>query len=178
MSPAESAALASRFKVALGAVADSQAEAQAASDPVRRFLELLPALFLSGRAHLKGTHAEEPEHSERLGWAHDPGAPPDDRRPLGKCIGWEDAENGVLYLEPTACYAEVQALSGGENDPLPVSKNTLWKRLREKGLIVVEEAGRNTRKIPGQFGIRGIALQATAIGIEHGTPAGVFGVVA
>jgi hypothetical protein len=178
VNPPDAAALASRFKRALGAVADSQAEAQAASDPVRRFLELLPALFLSGRAHLEGTHAQEPEHSERLGWAHVPGCPPDDRRPTGRCIGWEDAESGLIYLEPTACYAEVQALSGGENDPLPLTKGTLWKRLREKGLIDIEEIGRNTKKVPGKFGTRGIALHASAIGIEKENPAGGFGVVA
>ena len=179
VSPAEAAALDSRFKVALGAVAESQAEAQAASDPVRRFLELLPALFLSGRGHLEGTNAFEPEHSERLGWAREPGAHPDELRPKGPCLGWEDADKGVLYLEPSSCFAEVNLFAGKEGDPLPVSKNTLWKRLREKGLIEIEEASRNTKKVPGRGqGNRGIALRASAIGIGIHQPAGVFGEVA
>ena len=177
LSPGEAAALDTRFRRALGAVAEAQAEAQAASDPVRRFLELLPALFLSGRAHLQGTEAYEPEHSERLGWAREPGAPPDELRPKGKCIGWEDAEKGLLYLEPSACFAEVQLFAGSEGDPLPVSKGTLWKRLREKGLIEIEEATRYPKKVPGRGqGNRGIALRASAIGIQK--PAGIFGEVA
>jgi len=176
LSASQAAALDARFREALGAVAESQAEAQAAADPVRRFLELLPALFLSGRAHLEGTEAREPEHSERLGWFHEPGGPPDELRPKGRCIGWEDAENKLLYLEPSACFAEAHTLAENEGDPLPVSKNTLWKRLREKGLIGIEAIGRNLKTVPGRGHGRGIALKASAIGIQK--PAGVFGEVA
>lgn len=169
-------ALEARFRQALGAVAESQAEAQAAADPVRRFLELLPALFLSGRAHLEGTEAQEPEHSERLGWCRDPGAPPDELHPnRGRCIGWEDAGTGVLYLEPSACFAEVQRLASEEGDPLPVGKQTMWKRLREKSLIEIEEASRLVKTVPGRGHGRGIALKASAIWPK---PAGVFGEVA
>ena len=176
LSSSQAAALDARFREALGAVAESQAEAQAASDPVRRFLELLPALFLSGRAHLEGTHSREPEHALRLGWINEPGTPPDELRPKGRCIGWEDDKAGLFYLEPSACYAEVQALAGAEGEPLPVSKGTLWKRLREKGLIEIEEANRIPKKVPGKHGARGIALQASAI--EQSSSAGVFGEVA
>ena len=176
LSSSQAAALDARFREALGAVAEFQAEAQAAADPVRRFLELLPALFLSGRAHLEGTEAREPEHSERLGWCREPGAPPDELRPnKGRCIGWEDAGNKVLYLEPSACFAEVQRLAGEEGDSLPVGKQTLWKRLREKGLIEIEEASRLTKTVPGRGHGRGIALKASAI---WAPPAGVFGAVA
>jgi hypothetical protein len=97
----------------------------------------------------------------------------------GRCIGWEDADSGLLYLEPSACFAEVQALAGQEGEPLPVSRGTLWKRLRERGLIEVEEEGRIAKKVPGRTrGHRGIALQASAVwpddpkaGEEEGEPA-------
>ena len=172
LSASQAAALHDRFRAALGSVADSQAEAQAAADPVRRFLELLPALFTSGRAHLEGTEALEPKHSERLGWFKEPGAPPDELHPKGRCIGWESAKEGLFYLEPSACYAEVQALAGVEGEPLPVSKTTLWKRLREKGLIEIAEADRMTKKVPGRGQGRGIALRASALDDPSST--GVF----
>ncbi len=180
ITPAEAGALQTRFRAALGAVAEAQAEAQAASDPVRRFLEVLRALFLSGRAHLEGTEALEPEHSERLGWVRQPGRTEGfEMAQKGRCIGWEDAAHRLLYLEPSACYAEVQLLAGQEGEPLPVTRNTLWKRLRERGLIEVEEAGRNTKKVPGRGCLaRAVALQASALWKEEEGKGGVFGEVA
>ena len=165
ITPAEAPALRARFRAALGVVAQAQAEAQASSDPVRRFIEALRALFLSGRAHLEGTDGVEPHNSERLGWVKVPGRPEGfEMAPKGRCIGWEDAEKKVLYLEPGACFAEVQILAGQEGEPLPVSRGTLWKRLRERGLIEMEEEGRIAKKVPGRArGHRGIALQASVV---------------
>ena len=162
---AEAEALQGRFRAALGAVAEAQAEAQAASDPVRRFLEVLRALFLSGRAHLEGTKAPEPENSERLGWVKMPGrADGWEMMQKGRRIGWEDAEAGLLYLDPSACFAEAQSHAGQEGEPLPVSKNTLWKRLRERGLLAVGEAGRVGKKTPGRGeNHRAIALKSAAL---------------
>jgi hypothetical protein len=169
LNESQARSLEARFRKALGTVAESQTEAQAASDPVRR--------FLSGRAHLEGTADRKPEHAERLGWSRQTGAPPDELYPKGRCIGWEDAGKGLLYLEPAACYAEVQLFAGSEGDSLPVTKGTLWKRLREKGLIEIEEANRYPKKVPGRGqGHRGIALRASAIGIQKSP--GVFGEVA
>ena len=126
---------------------------------------MLRALFLSGRAHLEGTKAQEPENSERLGWVKMPGRPEGfEMGPKGRCIGWEDAEGDLLYLEPSACYAEAQALAGQEGEPLPVSKGTLWKRLRERGVLAVEEVGRSSKKTPGRGeNHRSIALKAAAL---------------
>ncbi len=164
LNPSEVDAFQVRFRKALGEVAEAQAEAQANSDPVRRFLELLRALFQSGRAHLEGTMAQEPEHSERLGWSQEPGAPQTLRRPKGYCIGWEDANDGLIYLEPGACFAGLQALASMEGELLPVSKQTLWKRLRERGLIEVEGAGRLNKKVPGRGQWRrAIALKSFAL---------------
>jgi len=60
-----------------------------------------------------------------------------------------------------------------------VSKGTLWKRLRERGLIEVEEAGRNTKKTPGRgYLARAVALQASALWKEEEGKGGVFGEVA
>lgn len=180
ITPAEAGALQARFGAALGAVAEAQAEAQAASDPVRRFLEVLRALFLSGRAYLEGTEASEPEHSERLGWVKVPGRSEGfEMARKGRCIGYEDAAHGLLYLEPSACFAEVQVFAGQEGEPLPVSKTTLWKRLRERGLIETEDAQRLTKKTPGRGMFqRGIALQASALWPEEEGKGGVFGEVA
>ena len=185
ITPAEAGVLQSRFREALGAVAEAQAEAQAASDPVRRFLEVLRAVFLSGRGYLEGTEAPEPGHSERLGWVKMPGREEGwDMVPKGKCIGWEDAAHNLLYLEPSACYAEVQLLAGHEGEPLPVSKTTLWKRLRERGLIEPESPQRLTKKTPGRGHLqRAVALRSSALwqeeaGTEDEGKGGIIGEVA
>jgi hypothetical protein len=162
----EAAALDARFKMALNTVGKAQAEAQALSDPVARFLEILPALFISGRAHLEGIHEDEPAHPDRLGWKHKNGAAPDVREPKGRMIGWEDDESGLLYLEPTATYAEVQAMAGQDGEAFPVSKGRLWKLLKEKGLIVPGRKDGNTCKAPGR------AHQASCVAL-HGSSIGI-----
>lgn len=173
----EAQALEARFKHALQMLTEAQAETQAASDPTRRFLEILNGLFVSGRAHLEGIDTFKPEHAERLGWVQRTDAAPGELEPKGPRIGWEDSR--ILYLEPEATYSAIQSACGSE--PFPVTKNTLWKRLHEKKILLIGETDRNTRKIPGRGkGIRGIAIKSSVLELDDAAncPYGVFGEVA
>jgi hypothetical protein len=89
---------------ALGRAAADQAEHQAASEPARRFLELLASAISSGRAHVTSERAAAPAAPEAWGWQRRPaaGGPYDADlwMPQGRRVGWLTEEG--LFLDPTA----------------------------------------------------------------------------
>ena len=58
--------------------------------------------------------------------------------PCGVCIGWVSGSD--LYLEPLASYQVAQQFAGIER--LPVSEQTLRRRLHVRGLLASIDAGR------------------------------------
>lgn|GEM_PF-4102480 len=121
---------------ALLEIGAAQQSTQEAADPVRRFDALLASVFSSGTAHVKDerTGQRPAFNADALGW--------DGGVPRGKCIGWAEARPDAeargkgLLLDPEATYAAVQDLAGHQNEPLPSSKVTLWKRLAESGRLI------------------------------------------
>src|SRR5262249_16266382 len=69
----------------------------------------------------------------------------DEWQPQGHRVGWLDRE--ALYLEPEAAYAEVQCLAGEHGDSLAVSARTLWKGMRERGLLASRDAKRERNTV-------------------------------
>jgi hypothetical protein len=120
---------------ALGVAAAAQVREQRADEPAQRFLDLLSAVLSSGEAHLKDARS-----GNSIGAS------------AGRCVGWIDGEN--VLLEPDAAFAEAQKMAGQQGESLPVAKNTLWKRLREKGFLARWEKGRNLVKWPIRGGDR------------------------
>ncbi len=128
------------WKAILGAAA-SQAGHQVASEPARRFVELISSAVASGRAHIAATSGEKPQgNAGALGWRKT-GGEYADWRPQGDRIGWADGED--LYLEPEACYRVAQREAQG-GEALTVSARTTRKRLKEKGLLVSVDDKRQT----------------------------------
>lgn len=125
---------------ACGQVGAQQAAHHHSEDPVPRFLTLLSALFTTGNAHLEDATALGPpsQDTDQFGWQR--GAAGDHGRAswqaLGERIGWIDATN--LYLHPEAAYRAAQRFADGQHTPLPVTQRTLWKRLREAGVLTVQ----------------------------------------
>jgi hypothetical protein len=70
--------------------------------------------------------------------------------PLGDCIGWVDGDN--IYLEPNGAYRVVQVAANAAGESLPVSEQTLKKRLNEKGLLASIDAKRQTLTIRRTLG--------------------------
>jgi hypothetical protein len=126
---------------ALGIVASSQGEHQRASEPVRRFLQLLAAVVASGRGHVAGAEGTEPFTPESWGWRQAIVGTGDyertEWRAQGLRIGWVQGDN--LYLEADAAYAEARRLGREEGGALPVTLQTLKKRLKERGLLASTE---------------------------------------
>ncbi|MBI1917682.1 MAG: DUF3854 domain-containing protein [Planctomycetes bacterium] len=134
---AEREALARRVWAALLESGAAQAEHVAAADPVEHYLRLLAGALASGRAHVADPDGEPPADPEGWGWRQvtigTGQYQRDEWQPQGRRIGWRDGAD--VYLEPEASYAEAQELARQQGDSLGVTARTLWRRLRERGLL-------------------------------------------
>ena len=133
----EQVELEQRGRRALEEVVAIQAGYHQASDPALRFLWLLQGALAGGHAHVTNRRGDVPEFPEHWGWLQKP-----HRRawlPQGTRIGW--LSDSDIFLEPAASYQVAQQMAGREH--LPVSAQTLRQRLRERGLLVSVDVGRN-----------------------------------
>jgi hypothetical protein len=163
LAPAGRADLTRRGWRALLAVAAEQAAHVEAADPVGLYLRLLTGALASGRAHVAGPDGDAPADPAAWGWRQESTRDGPAWRPQGRRVGWlgvgaggagraqEESPPGAdkltasqdsLFLEPEASYAEAQELAREQGDSLPVSPRTLWRRLRERGLLVTWDAAR------------------------------------
>jgi len=129
-----------RSQTALGEVALLQAAYHYASDPALRFVALLRVALAGGQAHVADRRGKTPESPEAWGWRQ-----PTRRKwvPLGTRIGWVVGSD--LFLEPALSYQVVQRMAGTER--VPLSEQTLRHRLREHGLLVSIDAGRQMLQV-------------------------------
>jgi hypothetical protein len=107
------------------------------AEPAQLFVRLLVDALASGRAHVAGPDGAEPENPSAWGWrCVTIGTGYSEReewQAQGRRVGW--LEGPDLYLLPNAAFAEAQALAAQQGEALPVSARTLWRRLRERGLL-------------------------------------------
>jgi hypothetical protein len=143
LNAAERDSLASRCWDALSEAAAAQAKYQAATEPTALFLVTLLSLLASGKAHLASRTGGEPDiEPGACGWTRDSGGLWVRR---GDCIGWAEGDN--IYLEPTAAHRAVHVAANAAGEGLPVTEQTLKKRLHEKGLLASVDAKRETLTI-------------------------------
>jgi hypothetical protein len=139
ITPTEAAALWRRGWAALCAAGAAQQTHQAAGEPARRFLDLLAAALAAGRAHLAAPDGAPPADAGGWGWRSRPGRDGGPVwEPLGQRIGWL-APDDCLYLEPEVAYAAAQQLGRETGDGLAVSRQTLGRRLAERGYLAGAE---------------------------------------
>ncbi|MGA2717158.1 MAG: DUF3854 domain-containing protein [Bryobacteraceae bacterium] len=132
---------------ALGQAAAIQGKHQAASEPAARYLTLLRACLSSGQAHLAPRIGAIPARSpEACGWRNDDGR----WQPQGRCVGWTDGAH--IYIESTAAYEAVQIAGRNVGEALPISEQTLRKRLHEKGLLASTDENRDTLTVRRTIG--------------------------
>jgi hypothetical protein len=143
---AERAALDRRVWAALQEAGANQAEHLAAAEPCSHFLRLLAGVLASCRAHCASPNGDSPPCANAWGWR----SIGDRWEPLGRCVGWIDGAD--LYLEPEAAFAEVQELARHQGDSLPVSPRTLWRRLRERGLLASCDEARQRHTVRRRLG--------------------------
>lgn len=145
----EASRIENRLRNALCNVCDTQSETQRDSNPVQRFLEIMPTLFMTGRFHLEGTKKKQPASAENLGWKRI-----EDESSLlkdqGTLIGWEDEETGWLYLNPHAFYSSLQDFSYKDGAGIALSRIQLGKQLDSAGLLVQRDGKKKTYPAPGR----------------------------
>jgi hypothetical protein len=148
---AQRADLYDRVRTALLENANGQQEHVRDAEPAKHFVRLIAACLASGRAHLAARNGTAPQQTGRWGWRQEYVGSVETWRAQGERIGWVDvvdAKDGHqhVYLEPDAAYAAAQEFAREQGESLSVTSQTLWKRLREQGLLASVDAqrGRNT----------------------------------
>jgi hypothetical protein len=120
---------------ALGRLAEKQVLYQVSEDPVKRFIELIQASFVIGRAHLADSKTQDaPADAKRWGWRVNRFG---DLTAQGDRIGW--LNNDEIWLQPDAVFSTIQRIASSQHSSISVSKETLWKRLAHQGIIQVSE---------------------------------------
>jgi len=141
--------MASALRDALDAAGREQARFLANENPATRFIELLKAAIRSGRAHIASAVDDKTPEGDPAVWGwqekviSDHGRIIPEWEPRGDKIGWLNCEG--VYLQPDAAYKMAQSM-GVNGEGLSISSQTLWKRLKEEGLLVTE-ASRETNKV-------------------------------
>lgn len=128
-------------------LAEQQAKIDHDSSDAQRFVELVRAAISSGKAHIEHSRGGKPDHSRALGWRKvDMGVNNGTRtEALGTRIGWVDGD--ALYIDPSAALGVVKALSSNLDNHMGSSERAIAKSLREAGLLIKCDKGRNTAKI-------------------------------
>jgi hypothetical protein len=143
----ESSDLANRAWQGLLEAASDQASEIAARNPCRRFVELIGSVITSRRAHLtdkNGTVPKDPlnwGYREREFYAGQDEPPGIAYDPQGRCIGFVDGED--VFLDPESAYAEAAKLGDEGTDRLAVSKDQLFRRLKEQGWLASYESDKS-----------------------------------
>jgi hypothetical protein len=125
-----------RCALAFQELAALQIRYHQASDPALRFIGLLKAFLACGHAHVADRRGTAPESPGTWGWRRKPRG--QEWIPQGSRIGWVIGSD--LFLEPAVSYRVAQALAGAER--LTLSQQTLHQRLRESGVLVSIDRGR------------------------------------
>jgi hypothetical protein len=117
------------------------------ADPVDQFAAAIRQAVASGGGHFRTLNDGVPKSPVLLGWTEEnaSGEMPT-YKSRGPHIGWVDWSKDELFLEINVGFAAVKRNSGGD---LALSKQTLFKRLKDSGRLVrVDEArSRNTIRI-------------------------------
>jgi hypothetical protein len=130
---------------ALEQAAVAQAANVQAAEPTGQFIRLLSAAIVSGRAHVASPDGGQPESPAGWGWRSEDTQNGGICKCLGKRIGWLQGDD--LYLEPEAAYAAAQELAHDQGEALPLGQRTLWKHLRERGVLVNWEGNRQRNTV-------------------------------
>jgi hypothetical protein len=157
---------------ALGLAAAAQARHLAAVDPVPRFLELLASAIVAGKAHVASPECTAPEEPAVWGWrSKEIGTGEWNREQWeskGNCVGW--VRDDDLYLDGDSAYLAAQAMAGGE--ALTVGTRTLWKRMKEQGLLAsVDEARQQNQVRVWLGGVRRLVVHLKAETLMSQRPA-------
>ncbi|MFZ4699756.1 MAG: hypothetical protein ACOYMG_06860 [Candidatus Methylumidiphilus sp.] len=141
-----------RAEKSLQSLMTRQSESQGEEDEVKRFFALVYSALSAGRCHVSDKLTQGPPNENPFFWGwlthtvtHEDKKIVEHLKPQGQCIGWTDKDNKELCLDGEATYAVTQAYAREQGRTIEIGKNTLWKRIKEKGLLA-----RTTRENDGR----------------------------
>ena len=130
------------------------------AEPTGQFLRLLAAAITSGRAYLAAPVGGRPKEPAPWGWREQSGQ----WLPQGRRVGWVDGD--AVLLEPGASYAAAQEMAAVQGESLTVSAPTLWRRLKERGLLASWDRKRERNTIRKKLeGVRREVLHLRAVSL-------------
>lgn len=158
VSPALRESLTGMARTAIAAAAQEQAGYLEDADPVDAFCAAVREGFATGKFHVRTPNGGTPPRAPEFGWTRvgqTMGGIPD-YRPQGPCVGWVRVNADELMLDMTAGYPLVQKIAGNS---VPLTKATLFKRMKDSGLVARAEdgRGRNTLRVVAENATRLVA---------------------
>ena len=139
-------ALEARCRAALIASIGSQRAGQTEANPVRRFVDLISSLLVTGRARLgrAGNTAIQPtSHRSHSSYGMNSGS-----TLSAPIIGWT-ADAHDIYLDRNLSYAAAQKLAGEQGEAIGMSPAALVKAMRSAEMLVVESSQEsNLHRLP------------------------------
>lgn len=136
LSKAQVAELWERAMIAYAEAAEAQDKNQADADPTLQYCDLVVSALSSGNAHLVTPSGCLPDTPAAYGWQEEG----NEWRPQGPKIGWIDGEN--VYLEKQASFAAAQKIGRDISDAIPITLQTLGKRLQQCGILASKDKKR------------------------------------
>jgi hypothetical protein len=122
---------------------------QKQSDEVEQFWNIFRACLLCGDVHLLNSYNQGPPKVNPWlwGWRSSTGSAVNENgdeintelQAKGKPVGWIHEEKQELWLTPESVLQAVQTFAVKQGELLQIDKNTIFKRSRERGLIVEDE---------------------------------------
>lgn len=115
------------------------------TDPVEIFLAAFRQVLGANQAHVRKRNGGAPRNPSILGWTeesnhHDVPM----YKSHGPCIAWIDWEENEVYIDVNSGYNVVRKIAGQE---LALSKQTLFKRMKDAGLLLRIDEGRQRNSV-------------------------------
>lgn len=115
------------------------------ADPVEIFMSALRQVLGANQAHVRKTNGGIPRDPSRLGWTEENGhSDVPSYKSHGPCIGWIDWDADEIYIDITTGYNAVKKIAGQE---LAMTKQTLFKRMKDAGVLVRTDEARQRNSI-------------------------------
>lgn len=147
----EAKAYEKRAWMAFKVIEENQRVYLTTEDPCKNFISYLRSAMLMGKAHMKNYKNIKlsPFEYEAFGWFHDPTS--GELVPKGLSIGWVDLFGEEIIFDPDAALSIAQDIARSQGTSINLSRDTLIRRLAERGLIVKSDSeGKNTvKRSPG-----------------------------
>lgn len=115
------------------------------ADPVDIFNQAIRQALASGAGHFRSVNGGVPKSAEVLGWSSEQSMGEIATfKARGVCIGWVSVPKDEMYLDVTAGYPVIKKVAGQE---LSLSKQTLFKRLKDAGAVTRIDEGRQRNTV-------------------------------